>query len=229
MASEDDPRRLKSSFRRGITGFGNNILLPLIPFDSACRLDKNIRADKDEGGSQRLVLSWGRNVKDLDSHMFTPSGCKVWYTHFKCKDNSLDFDVDLDVDDTDFFGPETTTIRKSTRGRFSYFIHIFTKDKKWSQINANVKVYDKTGLVLSVDNPKCTKKRWWHVVDYDPTQRSFTLVNQLKDKANPDISKHALASATLGKAPTCSCGKTVLLPLIDDGVKAFGAALVRTR
>ena len=196
----------------------------------AYRLDTNIRADKGEGGSQRLVLSWGRNVPDLDSHMFTPTSCKVWWKVKECKDDGLDFEVELDVDETTYNGPETTTIHKSSRGRFSYFVHIYSMGKRWEQINANVKVFDKTGLVFNGDVPKCSgTKRWWHVVDYDPTQRSFTLVNQLKDKANPDISKHALASATLGKAPTCSCGKTVLLPLIDDGVKDFGAKLVRMR
>jgi hypothetical protein len=144
-----------------------------------------------------------------------------------CKDETLDFYVDLDIDDTDYIGPETITIRKSSRGRFSYFVHIHTPVKRWSDINANVKVYDKTGLVHNVDNPKCTgTKKWWHVVDYDPTQRSFTLINRLTDKKDPDISKHALASATLGTKPSCSCGQGVALPLIDNAVQKFGADLV---
>merc|ERR1719181_2771722 len=67
------------------------------------RLDTNIRADKGEGGSQRLVLTWGRNVPDVDSHMFTPKkGCKVWWEDMQCKDDALGFNVELDVDDTDF-------------------------------------------------------------------------------------------------------------------------------
>ena len=160
--------------------------------------------------------------------MVTPKGCTVYYQEKKCGDKGLDFEVDLDIDDTDYYGPETTTIRKSSRGRFSYFIHIFSIGKRWSQIDANVKVYDKTGLVHNVNNPKCTgTKRWWHVVDYDPTQRTFTLVNQLKSKKDPDNSKHALASATLGQKPQCVCGNENPLPLIDDGVQAFGSELVR--
>ena len=96
-----------------------------------------------------------------------------------------------------------------------------------SQINANVKVYDKTGLVYNVDSPKCTgTERWWHVVDYDPTQRSFSLVNKLTEESNPALSKHALASATLGSAPSCSCGNRASLPLVDDAVRKFGSALV---
>ena len=105
-----------------------------------------------------------------------------------------------------YYGPETTTIYKSSWGRFSYFVHIYTTGKKWSQIDANVRVYDKTGLVYSVSSPKCEgKKRWWHVVDYDATQRSFTLIDRLTYKKKPAISKHALASATLGAGPSCSC------------------------
>ena len=159
--------------------------------------------------------------------MITPKGCTVMFEQQRCRDSTLEFDVDLDIDDILYEGPETTTIRKSSRGRFSYFVNIYTPNKKWSQINANVKVYDKTGLVYNVDSPKCTgTKLWWHVVDYDPTQQSFTLVNQLKDKKDPDTSKHALASATLGSAPSCSCGQNVPLPLIDDAVQKFGTDLV---
>ena len=159
--------------------------------------------------------------------MVTPASCTVTYQRKRCRDSKLDFNVHLDVDDTDCYGPETTTIAKSSRGRFSYFINIYTPGKKWSDINANVKVYDKTGLVYNVDSPKCTgTERWWHVVDYDPTQRSFSLINQLTAERNPDLTKHALASATLGSAPTCSCGSKVSLPLIDEGVQKFGTALV---
>ena len=194
---------------------------------SHCRLDTDIQADKGEGGSQRLVLSWGCAAKDLDSHMITPSSCTVTYQKQDCRDSKLDFSVNLDVDDTDCYGPETTTIVKSSRGRFSYFIHIYSQGKTWSQVSANVKVYDKTGLVHNVDSPKCYgTQEWWHVVDYDPTQRSFSLINKLTAQRNPDLSKHALASATLGSAPSCSCGNGVSLPLVDDAVKKLGTTLV---
>ena len=139
--------------------------------------------------------------------MITPKGCTVNFERVSCSDSALDFDVNLDIDDVQYYGPETTTIHKSSRGRFSYFVHIYEPGKKWSDISANVKVYDETGLVYSVDSPRCTgRRRWWHVMDYDATQRSFALIDRLTYKKKPDMSKHALASATLGGAPSCSCG-----------------------
>ena len=211
-----------------MSGMGWGAATPGVYRFAVCRLDKDVQADKGQGGRQRLVLTWGRNVQDLDSHMITPKGCTVTFEQQRCRDSALDFDVDLDIDDILYEGPETTTIRKSSKGRFSYFVNIYTPGKKWSDINANVKVYDKTGLVHNVDSPKCTgTQRWWHVVDYDPTQRAFTLINQLTDNKDPDLSKHALASATLGSAPSCSCGPKKSLPLIDESVQKFGSALVR--
>lgn len=54
----------------------------------------------------RVVLSWGEKPFDLDSHLIFPGG----HIYFDSKEGT---DANLDVDDTDSYGPETVTISKS--------------------------------------------------------------------------------------------------------------------
>ena len=57
-----------------------------------------------------------------------------------------------------------------------------------------------TGLAIDLDNPTCTgTKKWWHVLDYEPSLRSFTIVNRLKDNS---VAIGDAASSTLGSAPS---------------------------
>jgi hypothetical protein len=145
-------------------------------------------------------------------HLHTPDDCTVFYENKGCSDSALGFSANLDVDDTTAFGPETTTILHADKGKFSYYVHIYSSGATWSNIAANVKVYDKAGLVYNVNNPSSEcgtlgdlQDRWWHVVDYEPAQRKFTLINEIKSSTTA-ISAHAIASATLGSPPSCSCG-----------------------
>jgi hypothetical protein len=195
------------------------------------RLGIGISAESDDAGSQRIVLTWKDNVADLDSWTMTPtSRCTVSYNGKICQDDT--FKVDLDIDDTSFYGPETTTIRFADRGKFSYFVHIFSAGS-WDSIQANVKVYDKAGLVHSVGNPVCSNggERWWHVVDYEPALRKFTLVNQLKEVRDASYTVHELSASTLGEAPTCECSASTpnAIPDILSGVTDFGGQIVATQ
>ncbi len=57
----------------------------------------------------RVVLSWGEKPFDLDSHLIFPGG----HIYFDSKEGT---DANLDVDDTDSYGPETVTISKKHFG-----------------------------------------------------------------------------------------------------------------
>lgn len=68
----------------------------------------------------RVVLSWGKNPADLDSHLMFPGG----HIYFERKDGQ---DANLDVDDVDSFGPETITITKKHFGEsYTYAVQDFT-------------------------------------------------------------------------------------------------------
>lgn len=97
------------------------------------------REMKDIGG-YRIVLSWDESPKDIDSHLVYGNSHIYW-------NNKNGVQGMLDVDDTDGFGPETITIKKSLNGnRYIYAVHDYTnKDEsfssKLSESGAKVLVY----------------------------------------------------------------------------------------
>ncbi len=97
------------------------------------------REMKDIGG-YRIVLSWDESPKDIDSHLVYGNSHIYW-------NNKNGVQGMLDVDDTDGFGAETITIKKSLNGnRYIYAVHDYTnKDEsfssKLSESGAKVLVY----------------------------------------------------------------------------------------
>lgn len=73
------------------------------------------------GSGVTMTLTWGLNPGDLDSHLYTPSGTEIYYR----QRGSLTVApfVNLDVDDTDSYGPEVVTITKLMVGTYKYFVH----------------------------------------------------------------------------------------------------------
>lgn len=68
----------------------------------------------------RIVLNWGATPEDLDSHIVFPDN----HVYFQSMSGS---NAQLDVDDTDSFGPETITLSKKHDGeRYVYAVHDFT-------------------------------------------------------------------------------------------------------
>ena len=68
----------------------------------------------------RVVLTWGQTPADLDSHISYPGN----HIYFASKKGT---DANLDVDDTDSFGPETITLdRKHAGETYVYSVHNFT-------------------------------------------------------------------------------------------------------
>ena len=90
-------------------------------------------------GEIRIVLEWGSTPSDLDSHLITPSGDEVNYRN-KTVYQGGEMIAELDVDDTDCYGPETTTIYNSS-GVFEFYIFDFTESGAMAQSGATVKVY----------------------------------------------------------------------------------------
>ena len=65
-------------------------------------------------GKLRMVLTWGEEPKDLDSHLLTSTGCNVFYGNKQCPDGSASLDADV----TDGFGPETINVHTLRPGLY---------------------------------------------------------------------------------------------------------------
>ncbi|HDT0048692.1 TPA: tetratricopeptide repeat protein [Escherichia coli] len=115
----------------------------------------------------RVVLSWGEKPFDLDSHLIFPGG----HIYFDSKEGT---DANLDVDDTESYGPETVTISKKHFGE-SYIYAVQDYSNKGlpnsnylSASKAKVFVYVGSSLVRSYSVPAGKRGNIWTVFKLNP-------------------------------------------------------------
>ncbi|HCW0185203.1 TPA: tetratricopeptide repeat protein [Escherichia coli] len=115
----------------------------------------------------RVVLSWGEKPFDLDSHLIFPGG----HIYFDSKEGT---DANLDVDDTDSYGPETVTISKKHFGE-SYIYAVQDYSNKGlpnsnylSASKAKMFVYVGSSLVRSYSVPAGKRGNIWTVFKLNP-------------------------------------------------------------
>ena len=137
------------------TGYTSSSRTATIDCSSATSIGIALSPTSGEGalnaGEARIVLTWGANPRDLDSHLTGPNSSNngnidgdddnrfhVYYSH-KTEDVAV-----LDVDDTSSYGPETVTISppdfSSTlrSGLYRYSVHHYSGSSDISNSNASV-------------------------------------------------------------------------------------------
>ncbi len=149
-------------------------------------------------GELRIVLSWGADPSDLDSHLWVPQGTGYYEVYFSDQgDCSADPWACLDVDDTTSYGPETITIAQLQSGTYSYAVHWYAGTGSWAGSEAVVRVYDSGGLIATytapnnANEPGASGAEWWYV--FDLTGTTLTPKNTLS--TNPP---HTSAVTSLG-------------------------------
>jgi hypothetical protein len=89
-------------------------------------------------GEIRIVLEWGEYPWDLDSHLRgTDSNGDNVHVYYG---NKREPAANLDVDDVDSYGPETTTV-VDTNGEYEFYVIDFNSTGNISTSGATVKVY----------------------------------------------------------------------------------------
>lgn len=139
-------------------------------------------------GQLQIILTWGSTPADLDSHLTGPSTSTArFHTYFV---NKTAGPVNLDRDDTDSKGPETTTINEYRDGVYRFSVHDFsnkeaTNSTALSRSNAKVEVYfgDKLRYTFYVPNKAGTL---WKVFEYDTTTKTLTKIDEMGYHNNPD-------------------------------------------
>ncbi|OOV19185.1 tetratricopeptide repeat protein [Flavobacterium sp. LM4] len=133
----------------------------------------------------RIVLNWGKNPYDLDSHLTFP-GNHIYFQHQKGASSNLD------VDDTDSYGPETITIENKRFGEtYHYFVHDFSnKDNlssnKLSASGAKVFVYVGQSLVKTYYIPKNKTGNVWNLFKINENGEIVD-INNVISKTTQDI------------------------------------------
>lgn len=138
----------------------------------------------------RIVLTWGQNPSDLDSHLLTPAISGQKYHLFYGSAYLLEDGFDpveapyaaLDLDDVTSYGPETTTIVTPQSGNYTYYVHHFAGSSTLSLSGAKVEVYDANGLIRTYYVPtNGGSALYWKVFSYDGGTGVITTINQFTD------------------------------------------------
>lgn len=139
-------------------------------------------------GEVRIVLTWGETPYDLDSHLFTPYdsafGDDTYHIWYGNKQDAVG--NNLDVDDTDSYGPETMTIPVLKNGLYKYYVADFTdcsgnnpSSYDMSNSGAVVNVYTSNGLSATFTVPTNRPGVIWEVFEIRngvivPNQRYYS-------------------------------------------------------
>jgi hypothetical protein len=133
----------------------------------------------------RVVLNWGEQPNDLDLHTVYP-GNHIFFDH---KEGT---DADLDVDDTDGYGPETITIRKKLQGKkYVFAVYNYSASDQTgtsslsSESEAKVFVYIGQSMIRSYYVPADATGSLWVLFGIDENG-AFHDINQITDIQNSD-------------------------------------------
>ncbi|MBE7503058.1 MAG: immunoglobulin domain-containing protein [Verrucomicrobiales bacterium] len=158
-------------------------------------------------GAMRLVLNWGENPQDLDIHLVTaplPGGrYEVFYPVDQRGSLIMPPFAQLDVDDTDSYGPETITIAQFFDGTYYCFVHKYAGFGDLGGSKAVVNLYDSSGLVRSIPVPTQGSGRYWEVCEIEGTSRDIRIIGRLTDTP-PNRPAAPGLMASWAKAPTRS-------------------------
>jgi len=111
-------------------------------------------------GQVRIVLTWGETPRDLDSHLYTPSGCHLYYGRKQCPNG----EAGLDTDVTDAFGPETINIRSLKPGLYRYKVHAYSSGAiENSQASVSLYGVNKQPIEFVINRDGMVRKGDWDV------------------------------------------------------------------
>lgn len=146
----------------------------------------------------RFVLRWGDEASgassDLDSHLIGPAYQSVGEFHTWFSDQSYSVTLeddsylrcaDLDVDDTTWEGPETSTIYTKETGEYRFYVHDYTNmdNMGCSQMGnsvATVEVYKGARLKATYHVPN-EPGNLWYVCKYNAIEDVLTEVGTVSD------------------------------------------------
>ena len=145
----------------------------------------------------RFVLRWGDEAsgasRDLDSHLVGPAHNTIGEFHtwfgdqrygvYEGEKSSYLQCADLDVDDTTWEGPETSTIYTKETGEYRFYIHDYSNMNlldcdQMGKSNATVEVYvgNRLKATYYVPNEPGTL---WYVCKYNAIEDTLTSVNTM--------------------------------------------------
>jgi len=129
------------------------------------------------GDHVAAVLSWGQDPRDLDLHMSGPDGSGGRF-HAYFGSRTPVSHVDLDLDDTTSFGPETMTVRPTESGNYvpgdyHVWVHHFSGETTLGQSSAAITLFAAGSQVAQYSVGSATgdsSQLIWLVVNFTVTE-----------------------------------------------------------
>ncbi len=156
--------------------------------ESLTNLPNEILVKSPGVGEFRIVLSWGQSPLDLDAHLTGPTSNGSQNRFHLYYSNRNTGDCNLDVDDTQSFGPETVTITDIKQGQYRYSIHNYTDQSNMGGAGiqnspAIVELYNSTGLLQRLTAPSFSSGsgNTWRVFEINvasPGNSQVNVINQ---------------------------------------------------
>lgn len=136
-------------------------------------------------GQLRFVLTWNAEPRDLDSHLWLPPTTPFHLFFSRRGDlNACPF-ANLDIDETNGFGPEVVTISNFQPGQYEYVVEYFSGSGTLATSGAQVQVLNSAGVVATFNVPTSGVGNAWHVVSVDGTTQALTPVNTVFPSFQP--------------------------------------------
>jgi len=144
-------------------------------------------------GATRIVLTWNEAPRDLDSHLTGPksdNATELFHVYFGDQGSAIASPFsNLDIDDTDSFGPETTTIVQQFQGGYKYAVHDYsnrgeTTSEALGISGAKVEVYQENQLVRTFNVPAGVGVLW---TVFEMNGDRITPINTINNDPVPDV------------------------------------------
>lgn len=130
------------------------------------------------GYRPRFELTWGASPPDLDNHLWLPSNNKS-HVYFGNKGSLTAFPfAQLDVDDTNGYGPEKITISQPYSG--TYVVVANRPAGNIAGSGAVMRYYLGSYLVASWSVPTSGTGNWWYVADLNGSNGNYTTRNSIR-------------------------------------------------
>ncbi len=87
----------------------------------------------------------------------------------------------MDIDDTDSYGPETTTIYDLFTGEYHYYIYNYSEDPEITTSGAVVQIFNDNGLLYNLQIPTVGTGLYWDICTVNGSTGAISIINTITE------------------------------------------------